>query len=202
MTRDRSNDIEVLDMPWPIAVLAVGSPLLLAAVIWICSQIYQPALVVDPIMYPALQVNQVVVVDTRPYGPRRTPKYGDVLAYNPPTAPGLTFFGRVAALEGDRIRVSHSVVIVNDKPLLRARAAVTFTEWGNEKMMVFTETAPNGTAYHVLTSGSVDGDMEELRVPAGAVFVLGDTRDGALDSRSALGGFGPIGYEIIRGRVM
>jgi len=202
MPRDRSKDIEFLDMPWPIAILAAGSPILLAVAIWICIRTFQFAFVVDPIMYPALQVYQTVIVDTRAYGPHRSPQYGDILAYNPPEAPGLTFFGRVAAKEGDTIRVSRSIVIVNGKPLSRTPEARRFGEWENQQKPVYVETAINNVQYLVLASDSVDGDIAELRVPKGAVFVLGDSRDGALDSRDIPDGFGPVSYDIIRGKVV
>lgn len=64
------------------------------------------------------------------------------------------------------------------------------------------ETLPNGRSYEIYDIGDTFSDtMAEITVPAGHVFLLGDHRDNAMDSRfgKEAGGPGPIPIQQIRG---
>lgn len=98
------------------------------------------------------------------------PAVGDVVLLHVPGVPG-SMIKRVVAVSGDEIEVLGDVIYVNGE---------------------LSDVAP--TAY-------IDTDARgrmKLTVPADAVFVLGDNRPEALDSRH----FGPVPMDAIEGNVI
>ena len=72
------------------------------------------------------------------------------------------------------------------------------------ELPTFRETLPNGASYLTFdTSSEPNDDMEEITVPAGHVFLMGDNRDHSADSRVPLnenGLGGPVPLYDIGGR--
>ncbi|GAB4142109.1 MAG: signal peptidase I [Planctomycetota bacterium] len=93
---------------------------------------------------------------------------GDVVVLRYPRDPGIDFVKRVIGLPGDRVAIRHGIVFVNG-----SRLDGDF-EW------------------------IADGDdMDEILVPEGSYFVLGDNRPISCDSRE----FGLVAQELLKGRV-
>jgi signal peptidase I len=122
-----------------------------------------------PSMQPSLESGQFLWVNKAAYlmhdghyvlgGPQR----GDIAVLRPPNE-NLDLIKRVIGLPGDRIRIEHGVVLVNDHPL--------------------DEPYLRNTASY---SYPVNG--QDVVVPDGQFFVLGDNRPNSRDSH--LGWFVP-----------
>ena len=106
-------------------------------------------------MEPTLQVGDFITVDTR----YSHPKVGDVIVFLYPKDRTVPYVDRVAALGNDTVSIENGTVIRNGK-------AVNVLS-----------VEPSSRLYNYSIS------MEDRRVPANALFVLGDWRDNSNDSR-------------------
>lgn len=124
-------------------------------------------------MAPTLAPGDVVLLDTRAYW-REAPAPGDVVVFFPPANPGRApWISRVAAVGGARVEVRQGRVFVDGQ----------------------AQPMPPGVA---AAPGPGRGrDTQEWVVPPGEVFVLGDNRDHAMDSRY----FGTVPRSSIVGRM-
>jgi signal peptidase I len=91
----------------------------------------------------------------------KTVRRGDIVAFHYPLDPEQIFLKRVAAVGGDLIEIRNDVVYVNRIPV-QERYAVH---------------------HHMLRFRFFPSEMAARRVPAGALFMLGDNRDFSSDSR-------------------
>src|SRR5215471_320902 len=111
------------------------------------------------------------------------PKRGDVVVFRWPGDRSQAWVKRVVGLPGDRIQMRQGQLFIND------RAA---------------ELKPNGVSHLIFKmrdNGPYD-NTEEVKVPAGHLFVLGDNRDNSADSRVPLrsGGVGLLPIDNLVGR--
>lgn len=94
------------------------------------------------------------------------PQRGDVVIFKSPINPQRDYIKRIVALPGERIRLSHNTIYINDQPL--------------------HEPYIPENIYTV--QGSYLKDNNEIVIPQDKYFVLGDNRQHSSDSRE----FGPI----------
>ena len=98
----------------------------------------------------------------------RSPRRGEIVAYRSPGDRDRVFSHRIVALPGDNVEIRDETFYLNGQPLA-------------EEYALFEGEMP---AYEVLNN------LAEKTVPAGHVFILGDNRRAAKDSRFE--GFVPI----------
>ena len=172
-------------------------------------------------MKPALLVGDYAVV--RHVGAASLTR-GDVVVFRHPNKPSEMVM-RLIGLPGDTVQMQGGLVILNSAALDHADAGTfkeTFQPQGPTKSLprcrnavvgvggvcekgLMRETQPDGRSYLVAdieTRGAFD-DTPVFTVPQGQIFLLGDNRDNAVDSRIAqgAGGVGFVPVENVVGRV-
>lgn len=119
-------------------------------------------------MYPTLHDGDRLLVNKLVYR-FRTPQAGDVIVLADKSTPGRQLIKRVVAVAGETIAVQDQQVLVNGQPLQE------------------DYTNPNTPRY---------GDVGQVTVPPGQIYVMGDNRGGSLDSRT----LGPIEISQVQGK--
>ncbi|GAA4053130.1 signal peptidase I [Parerythrobacter jejuensis] len=155
-----------------------------------------------------------------------TPEYGDIVI---PVHPERDedYIKRVVALPGDRIAVRNGQIILNGTPVPQEvepalevpvdlnspcdsydYPGMKQTDEGGAEVCAlptYRETMPNGATYLIVdTQPDYPLDnFDEITVPEGQVFLMGDNRDHSADSRASIierGLGGPVPLENIGGR--
>ena len=132
-------------------------------------------------MAPTVMLGDYVVANMVAYGVRlpfvsevffgpRVPHRGDVVVYRFPEDPSRMFLHRVIGLPGEQLEIRDKTVLIDGRPL-------------EETYTLFAEDAHRG--------------FGPERVPDGHLFILGDNRDNARDSRF----WGFLKVEEVRGKV-
>lgn len=158
--------------------------------------------------------------------PGGVPERGDVVVFRHPGPHNEDYVKRVIGLPGDRISVRSSVVILNGRPIQRDRiedfalpvspnspcepqGEVREETRDGVPYCIFPryrETLPGGRSFEVLNKTDTwEGDnFDEIVVPAGHLFVMGDNRDDSMDSRFPVErrGVGLLAIDNVLGRAM
>lgn len=126
-------------------------------------------------MQPTLQIGDHILVNKFIYGvkipyigktviPVSSPDHGDIIVFRYPEDPDKDFIKRVIGVPGDVIEIKNKTVYVNNVPVQN--------DFG-----VHTDSR--------VLSGQINhrDNLEPVKVPPDAYFVMGDNRDNSYDSR-------------------
>ncbi len=127
-------------------------------------------------MMPTLLEGDRLLVDTT----ARVPKRGTLVAMIPPSDPGIVYLRRVVGVPGDRVQMVNGVLQLNGAPVAQAQQ-----DTPAESGTIYRETLPDGASYLILDRNAAsEGDNTGIfEISDGVYFVLGDSRDNAVDSR-------------------
>jgi len=131
--------------------------------------------------------------------PYREVQRGDIVVFLSPAEPGLYVVKRVIGVPGDRIHLREGVVYRNGTPQKEPYAQHTGTyrpyrdDFPAQRPSAANEVTPE---WRLLMNSNIQGD--DLVVPPGRYFAMGDNRDVSYDSRF----WGFIPRENIIGRPM
>lgn len=143
-------------------------------------------------MCPTLEERDHVFIDKTAYR-LSAPERGDVVVYRGATAGGLDadFLHRVVAIAGDEVDVDASARLQVNGAVPKLTRTGTFACGGD----VLEEEL--GGSHRIAIDPVPETTPARLRVPEGHVFVLGDARSSAFDSRH----HGTVAVDAIKGRV-
>lgn len=145
------------------SLLDIAQTLLLAAAAFVVVYmfLFRPFQVKGDSMYPNFKDSEYLITNiiSMKMG---DPKLGDVIVFKAPTEPDKDFIKRVIGISGDKVKVQDGIVYLNGKLL-------------DESVYL----KPSVKTY----SGSFLREGEEITVPQGYFFVLGDNRSYSSDSR-------------------
>ena len=135
------------------------------------------------------------------------PKRGDVVVFRWPGDRSQAWVKRVVGLPGDRIQMRQGQLFINDHAASLKPDGVGEAEddsGGREPAYRYIETLPGGVAHEIFKirdNGRLD-NTQEVTVPTGHLFVMGDNRDNSADNRVPVreGGVGMLPMDNLVGR--
>ncbi len=161
------------------------------------SFVIEPFRIPSGSMLPGLHIGDFILVNKFKYGIRLpvvnrkvisidSPERGDVIVFRYPRNPRLNFIKRVIGLPGDKLsyvdkklRINGEAVEVRDD----GRYAYAQNKLKGTSASQRVETIDGDEHLIMLDDQGFTRNLEEVDVPAGHYFVMGDNRDHSNDSR-------------------
>lgn len=185
--------------------------------------LFEPFKIPSGSMYPTLYVGDFLFVSKYTYGYSKhsfpfsmplfegriwqtPPRRGDVVIFKYPQDNRTDFIKRVIGLPNDKIKLEKGRLFINGEILPREELEnflIRDAKGNAERYHQYIETLPNGLKHKILeiSDNEVEDNIEELTVPEGYVFVMGDNRDRSDDSRVSVG-FVPFENLIGKARIL
>ena len=170
---------------------------------------FEPFKIPSGSMYPTLYVGDYLFVSKYTYGYSKhsfpfslplfdgriwedEPQRGDVVVFKTPQDNSTDYIKRVIGLPGDRIKLENGRLFINGEMLERKNEEefVIRNRFGSaERYRKYVEVLPGGKEHFILevSDQEPNDDFEEIRVPEGNYFMMGDNRDRSDDSRVNVG---------------
>lgn len=155
----------ILDVVFNIVVIV-------AIVVGIRTFLVSPFQVEGSSMTSTLEDNEYIIINKLAYFVGK-PERGDIVVFHPPTDTRKYYVKRVIGIAGDEVKIKDGIVSVKQA--------------GKDTFVPLTEPyLDERNKGHTYNHPPAGGDTSETlyRVPEGQYFVLGDNRQGSLDSRS------------------
>ncbi len=160
------------------------------------SFIAEPFRIPSGSMKPTLLEGDFILVNKFNYGIRLPllgtkvikmgePKRGDILVFRFPKDTSIDFIKRVVGVPGDKIKYENKTLYINGKPMEQeslGQAYDTDLRGLSYKVKHFKENL-EARPHSIYVHEGNGPTMEEITVPAGMYFVMGDNRDSSEDSR-------------------
>lgn len=137
--------------------------------------LFQPNQVKGGSMYPTFKDGQFIFTDKVSYR-LGVPKRGDVVVFKSPKNADVDFIKRIIGLPGETVKVKEGLVYINQKKLDESSYLSPSVVTGPESYL---------------------GENQDLLIPEGRYFVMGDNRQHSSDSRD----FGPVAPNEFVGKV-
>ena len=161
------------------------------------SFIVEPFRIPSGSMLPNLHIGDFILVNKFKYGirlpvvnvkiiPVSSPDRGDVMVFRYPVNPKLNFIKRVVGLPGDKLSYVDKKLAVNGvEILLEEDGEFVFPQkkMNGRSAIRLIEHIDNENHRILIDSASGSRDLNEVTVPEGHYFVMGDNRDHSNDSR-------------------
>ncbi len=152
-------------------------------------------------MIPTLMIGDFILVNKWPSS-LNSFKRGDVIVFKYPKDQTINYVKRIIGIPGDRLRIEQGQVIINDIEEKLYNIG-TIKELENIKN-AYPKHSLNffkiktGNNEYVIQQNNVQDDYNEILIPKGHYFVMGDNRDFSYDSRF----WGPLKEEHIKGKAV
>lgn len=119
----------------------------------------------------------------------KEPERGDVAVFRKPHNENIDYIKRVIGLPGDKVQMRNGRLYLNnnlvDREYIGDYKTKSYPENTEVTFKRYRETLPNGTVHHIIEKsdrGQLD-NTPMYTVPDNHYFMMGDNRDGSLDSR-------------------
>ena len=185
MTSQRASSL------WPESLQSLLGTVVIA--IFVVTFIVQAFQIPSESMENTLLIGDYLLVDKLHYGhdgfwghllPYQAVKRGDIIVFHYPVHPVEHFVKRVVATPGDRIRLINRKVYVNGTPVSEPYVHYSrpHDPFRDEFPRLDVAFVPSLNGNWLLQMKKLLDD-NQLIVPQGSYFVMGDNRDDSLDSR-------------------
>lgn len=184
-------------MPMVVDYARSFFPVLLA-VFLIRSFLFEPFRIPSGSLKPTLEVGDFILVNKYHYGVRlpvlhkkvigwNEPKRGDIIVFRWPPHPQVDFIKRVIGVPGDKISYTNKVLYVNGEEVPQTLLTNTtdIDDVGNNATVDKKQEILFGVKHDIYQNPNrPNDDFQDLVVPEGMYFAMGDNRDDSADSRA------------------
>lgn len=181
----------------------------LFVVLLLRSFVAEPYRIPSGSLLPTLQIGDFILVNKYAYGLRwpithkkfwgsGEPQIGDIMVFLWPVNPSMYFVKRVVGLPGDKIQYVDKTLYRNGKKIHQKFLSLQRVYEGRLSWpAIKNQELLNHVSHEIYLRPDVPArDMQEITVPEGHYFMMGDNRDGSFDSR----GWGFVPEQNIIGR--